>query len=271
MSHFTVLVIGDKPEKQLAPYNEEIEVPEYKEELVSEEEKKSFLDVYTIFDEKRDYAKLSKEQAKENKKLSFEELYKKYGEDWNGSEWRKDENNQWAKYSTYNPKSKWDYYSLGGRWNGFFKLKEEFRNEGIVGEKRWDNDFPEMMTADQAKKGHLDFSLDKKEYKKAIRFWEIVVEDSKLKEGEEEPFNEYKKRYYTERYKDKKHYARIRASISTFAVIKDGKWYEKGSMGWWGMSSETNEDAREWEDNFYDKWIKELPNDTLLSIYDCHI
>ena len=42
-------------------------------------------------------------------------------------------------------------------------------------------------------------------------------------------------------------------------------------LGWWGMSSETNEGGLNWELNFYDKFIKDLSDDTLLTIVDCHI
>lgn len=52
-----------------------------------------------------------------NKNLTFEELYGKEGEDWNNNNWRKDNNEIWTNYSTYNPKSKWDWYEVGGRWN----------------------------------------------------------------------------------------------------------------------------------------------------------
>lgn len=31
---------------------------------------------------------------------------------------------RYGTLSTYNPKSRWDWYSLGGRWNGFFQLKD---------------------------------------------------------------------------------------------------------------------------------------------------
>ena len=57
--------------------------------------------------------------------------------------------------------------------------------------------------------------------------------------------------------------------ISAFAVVKDGKWYERGKMGWFAVVSYENDK---------DVWIEEveqllasLPPDTLLTMYDCHI
>ena len=55
----------------------------------------------------------------------------------------------------------------------------------------------------------------------------------------------------------------------TFAVLKDGQWYEKGSMGWFGSVAGNKTDAQ-WSDEFI-KLLDSLPDDALLSIVDCHI
>jgi len=60
-------------------------------------------------------------------------------------------------------------------------------------------------------------------------------------------------------------------ALSTFAVLKDGEWIEQGSMGWWGMSSATDEDEATWRETFFDKFIKDLPEDATITIVDCHI
>lgn len=60
-------------------------------------------------------------------------------------------------------------------------------------------------------------------------------------------------------------------AISTFAVLIDGDWQERGSMGWWGMSSETDEEARAWQNSFYDAYIKNLPDNAMITVVDCHI
>lgn len=59
------------------------------------------------------------------------------------------------------------------------------------------------------------------------------------------------------------------SEIKTFAVLKDGKWYEKGEMGWWGIVS-NEKDQEEW-DSEIEKLLNSLSGDTLISIYDCHI
>jgi hypothetical protein len=56
-------------------------------------------------------------------------------------------------------------------------------------------------------------------------------------------------------------------AISTHAVIKDGKWYERGKMGWWAFVS--NEKA-DWDKEFA-ALLDSVDDDTLLSVWDCHI
>lgn len=246
-------------------------MPEYEKDLVSDKDKKSFTKIYTIYDKDRSYGAKSEEEAKENLKLSFEKLYKKYGEDWNSNTWKKNSNGEWFEYSKYNPNSKWDWYQVGGRWSGMLKVKKG--KTGEMGEKSWCNEDEEIDEdcCDQVKKGYIDFSPDKKKLKESSRFWELVVEEKPLKKGEEKPFSMYKKEYYTERYKDKKTYARINSEFGTFAVLKDGEWFEKGEMGWFGCSSETNKEAIKWDNSFFDKFIKDLSDETLLTVVDCHI
>lgn len=57
------------------------------------------------------------------------------------------------------------------------------------------------------------------------------------------------------------------AAISTFAVLHEGQWAERGKMGWWGSVSDENDN---WEQTFV-KILKTIPDDTLLTIVDCHI
>lgn len=58
-------------------------------------------------------------------------------------------------------------------------------------------------------------------------------------------------------------------AISTHAVLKDGVWCERGEMGWWGVVSDAKS-ADEWLSEVA-KLLESLPDDTLLSVYDCHI
>lgn len=58
-------------------------------------------------------------------------------------------------------------------------------------------------------------------------------------------------------------------SIVPFAVVKYGDWHERGEMGWWAcVSNEKEKDV--WEAEVREL-LKGLPDDTLLTVVDCHI
>lgn len=288
MSHFTVLVIGDDPESQLERYDENISVEEYSDGDVSDHEKKDFMEHYANEDGA--------------KGLDFDAMYAMFGGRWNGHRWHKDDDNIWRSYTTYNPDSKWDWYSLGGRWTGYFKLKD--KGVGITG-------CPGIMTkpaddgwVDQARICDIDFDVmsDKDEKDAGERYdkisniigphldtfkpWSMFVERIKNKEYDIDCAREmYHEQPLIKALEDAdEHFVEIekfictrdeytkrarRSAISTFAVVKDGEWYQKGEMGWWGMTS--NEiDQDEWNKRF-NELIDGLPENTVLSLYDCHI
>jgi len=205
MSHFSVLVIGKNPEDQLAVFDENIEVPEYLLGLVTDQEKKDFMCFY------KNPNRLTIKESQKNQTLDFEKLYKKYGREWNNNSWRKNSEEIWCKYSTYNTNSKWDWYKLGGRWLGFFKLKAGFTSmKSIIGEPGVFDNIPKY-DVDQTLKKYVDFKgVPKKD-------------------------------------------------LITFAILKDGVWYEKGDKtdGEW---------RKEWE-----KLVSRLSDNILLSVFDCHI
>lgn len=172
--------------------------------------------------------------------------------------------------STYNPNSKWDWYSIGGRFPGRLKAKEGSHGEGSAfrNNSKVDGEF------DSARVGDIDFSLDMNEYNKAIRYWEVVVEKQPLKENENKDdfFNLYRDGYYEEYYKDKETYATICASCNTYSVVTpDGKWHEKGEMGWFGASTETSDESLDWDLHYKERFLDAADPDWTLTIVDCHI
>lgn len=192
-----------------------------------------------------------------------------YAEDYHGYQ---EKNGKYGYFSNEN--SKWDWYVLGGRWAGFFQLKPG--SKGNVGEPGLMTTPASVGTADQALKKDIDFDAmyaknledalkDYKEFEKLYKkdketaenkaYWEFGVHNI----GSREEFIPETREQYLDR----------RASISTFAVLKDGKWYEKGKMGWWACVSDEKE-PKDWNLEFK-KLLDEIPEDTQLSLYDCHI
>jgi hypothetical protein len=233
MSHFTVLVIGDNPEKQLAPYGENIEnCPEECVKFVDvEDEERLIWKTETVervvmpdgrllspFDDTFKIESWRHEVPKHLKKkeVPFTELYPKfedYIEEYVGYT-RDSQRNRYGYWA--NPNAKWDWYSLGGRWTGFFKLKKN--SLGLLGE-------PGILT-EPAEIGHVDQCR-----------WGMVDIDGMRKE--------------------------------TFAVVKNGKWYEQGEMGWFAFVS--NEKSDEVWSKEFNSLLEDLHPDTLVSLYDCHI
>jgi hypothetical protein len=330
MSHFTVLVIGDNAESQLAPYDENMEMEEYLDGEVSEDEIKRFLEYYK---EKHDAAG------------TFEDIYKQWGDDWNGSQWRKEEAVRrknwrcpscgevnhwnsifcgqrfrkrkgcgclippeqytvWNKYSTYNPDSKWDWYQLGGRWTGYFLLKPG--ETGELGESGAFGNEAQTGTADSARKGSIDFETMRdragqnasQRYTdfwnivdgRAIPRWKEILEKHGRKniQAARDEYNsidvikdlDASERFgglyfvwneildFEESRGDYVQKARNTA-VATFAFVHNGKWHQRGEMGWFGMASDEM-DEEEWN-KLFNQFLDSLPDDTLLSVYDCHI
>lgn len=60
--------------------------------------------------------------------------------------------------------------------------------------------------------------------------------------------------------------------LDTYAVVTpDGVWHAPGRMGWWGISSETEEEARVWSATWAKRWLDDQDQDLIMTIVDCHI
>lgn len=56
-------------------------------------------------------------------------------------------------------------------------------------------------------------------------------------------------------------------AITSFAVVKDGQWFENGRMGWWAV---VHDEKADWEQRFIELFASLRP-DQFVSIVDCHI
>jgi hypothetical protein len=54
-----------------------------------------------------------------------------------------------------------------------------------------------------------------------------------------------------------------------YAVVKDGKWYQRGEMGWFGCSTQEL-DKETWNAQFR-QLLEGLDPETWLTVVDCHI
>jgi hypothetical protein len=260
MSHYSVMVAGPDPEGQLAPFDEGLEVDPYKATCfcvgleakrharnIVEVEYKSMQQLRKEFSRQKDRS----EQAWKKfiaKYLELEERFAKAHRMHNKPDLGCSEcgGSGWVMM-TNNKQGMWAYYLLGGRWRGFFKLKEGAK--GVLGRGQ-----STRFDADQALKKDIDFDGMRKA----------------LKERAEKAWQEFKAlNPEVSAKKEKKGFIKRNSCITTHAVLIDGKWYEQGRVYWMGMGMDSKDD---------DKWTKEfwglmkgLPDDTLLSVYDCHV
>lgn len=224
-----------------------------------------------------------------------------------------------------NEKAKWDWYQLGGRWNGYFKIKSPDPSTAVVGD---DGVFGPSKKdyvgrADQTAKGNIDIEAmrvedagaARKRYQTVIRCfggsipkidipWSTFIDENGPYKDMD--WDERRETYHAqpalklvaqirddigsgkikvdEEYQHLFHFIDLDeyncsedeyaasfadSALSTFALVKDGEWYEKGQMGWWACVS--NEmDQKEWNKKVMELF-NSLPDDTLVSVFDCHI
>lgn len=205
------------------------------------------------------------------KKVSIKTKYKSFEDfidNYHGYEYNNDKIGYWS-----NEKGKWDWHLLGGRWTGMLKLKEGAT--GVCGKPGTQTNNAHTGYVDSARKCDIDFiGMVEKGLKESTESYEeflLKYENDK----ECKKFNPFDFGVSGEKINNifipetKESYIKKHSNFVTFSVLKDGEWFERGSMGWWGISS-NNKPNEVWDEEF-NKLIDNLPEDTLLSVYDCHI
>lgn len=299
MSHFSVLVIGDNVEEQLQPYHEfecTGEDDQYVQDIdVTEEEIEDF-DPEDAGGQTCNYC-LKYVYSEDDIDLEDEHKY--------GYALVKDGKLIKAINRT-NPNKEWDWYQLGGRWSGFLKPKSDAKNSEIMVKGRpglMGAQFDERGV-DQALKCQIDFQgMRNDAFEKAKFDWtktEVILQTNNLsrdwlswvhvREVKHAGDIEAAREFYNNQpqvkllnkdlgpfsnpdkylislteYCDKA----VDQAIAPYAMVMDGKWYAKGKMGWFGMSSDEVEQG-DWNKKV-NELIDSLPPETLITIVDCHI
>lgn len=288
MSHFCVLVVGEDVEKQLAPFQENnnedcpekfLKFNDTEYEHQKEYETKGATKV--IMPDGRMLNKWDEEfrvkgtfgtgsdthkvpEHLEQKEVPFKKLYttfEKYMKDWHGYTARDKKTGKYGYWE--NPNAKWDWYVVGGRWTKWLKLKSSEKY------------------CDSALKKHIDYNgMCKKEEDKAREDW-LKFHNEYLplyKKGEEDEEAKQKADkfllnnfgfFYDQNIQTAtlEEYVQCAGTPAPYAVVWNKKWYSKGEMIWFGIS--TKEEAQ-WKGTFKELW-NEIPDDELLTVVDCHI
>lgn len=280
MSHFTVLVkyqgdiaeVEGRIDEMMEPYYEnkpvedniEYEVKKkhqyLKEEIDDLEERLlSPLDISKI--EVLEYVRhdeeiLNRERKKyeEIKKMTPDQYWKELT---NG--YQKDENGN--AVSSYNPDAHWDWYTLGGRWSGKFILKNG--TDGMRGHPGVFGN-PNPVGIDAAYAEDVDWEvMEKHSIEQAEKSWKDA-------EGKTDEVREWE--YGIHKMETKSEFmSSRRAKFATFAVLDGDGWHEHAEMGWFGLAHDEKESEDDWNTKFFERFLKDLPEDTVLAIVDCHI
>jgi hypothetical protein len=209
--------------------------------------------------------------------------FKEFAEKYYGSSMNED-----GRYGfMHNPNAKWDWWELGGRWGGALIQKPEAGGKqcNISTKKDVDIDAMEASERKPAQKAWTEFRMQR-ESLSGKSYAEIYSQIEAL--TPEQPFGNSFKMLPEEMrewvlqnfsfafsYDSLKQlatmscdeYVECQSAWAPYALLWNGKWYEKGTMGWLGFSS--NEEPQ-WKGTFKELWAQ-IPEDAVIFMVDCHI
>lgn len=176
-----------------------------------------------------------------------------------------------------NPNKKWDWWVEGGRWSGWLLLKNGQRaNQAKVEDVDWEGIRAEAgrdaaATYDKADPGTwVSWTEMRKQFpediEKAREAYHAQPELKAVRERIDSFFFDADellvgRETYISRAEDR--------AIAPFAFVKDREWFQRGEMGWFGMSTDEMPQG-DWNALCWQQ-IQNLPGDTLLTVVDCHI
>lgn len=247
MSHFLTLVIGEEPEKQLDKFDDELVMPMHlyktKEQLIAdkrkeiEEYKRNYYDAFLADPElyrskcRKLHVDYVEKEFPKQLSLTDEQLYKDATK-----RYRESESFEIGNIELREDGSVWWTYNNNGKWD-WYVMGGRFAGRLQLKDKTQEAPLYNPEHNMLCSKGELKhYQLLKKD---GCCDQALVGDISNLDE------------------------------ITCFAVVMDGKWYERGEAGWFGVVI----DAK--DEDVWNKEVKQLlatlSPDTLLTMYDCHI
>jgi ribosomal silencing factor RsfS len=294
MSHFTVLVTGDH-EQALAPFHE-FECTGENDEYVQD------IDITgeAVDVEGLDHHGLEDKIVDDASKIDI------HGEHKYGYAIVQDGVLVKAVRRT-NPNCKWDWYTVGGRWSGMLKLKNDAGNvdtasagdvdwEGMLAPAReeagksWDlitrlvAQHPAFIPFEEVKKkveGDVVEGVTAKLTGEAIMdlvrntYHEQAMLQALVEAHKDEPLFMHDfgdDIVEVQKFKEREAYVNYKAAAScrTYALLHQGQWLQPGEMGWFGMSDKTVDSEIEYTRKFWEIVLALDPHETV-TVVDCHI
>lgn len=195
------------------------------------------------------------------------------------------ETGKWQIFSTYNPRSKWDWWVIGGRWSGFFHGKDIAR----VVEADWEGDKEDARIQanktydrfERATQGlpHVSWQACRDLHGEDVDTARKVYNDQEWVKAAREVIGGFIFDSPHEYFKvdDGGREAFVRGEVAgvglPFAYIDlNGNWNGKGEMGWFGISHDEEDDLA-WSEHYmcYLDRVTEMNPETRIVAVDCHI
>lgn len=234
------------------------------------------------------------------------ETFEKFAKDWHGSSGPDKKTGRYGYWR--NPNAKWDWWTIGGRWSGYYPLANGA--ERRLGEPGTFDNKAEAGHGDVVRVKDIDMAaVAAAETKAAEKFW---GEWQRLLDGEKFPAFEGprskaldiglldvvkesvaprpgikvfswegtvtdERRTWSDvaklvtRDEFFREYMCFFDELATYAALDDEGWDEPGRMGWFGVSSAEPDTRRDYYARFRPRFIDKCGPDDLLVVVDCHI
>jgi len=194
--------------------------------------------------------------------------------------------------STSNPKGKWDWYVIGGRWTGFFMVKPGMEHLAELGESGTGGNLPKYE-ADRLPKCAIDFERMEAAAIEGVEKEWCIIDQARRENGYAHITTRYMDNTKPEGYREETRYeevkvgwhvaltldefktitkdeliAKRRAGIianNVHAMLIDGEWYESDS-GFFGKADKAD---RDWT-VFVNQKIAEMDENDMLTLVDYH-
>lgn len=227
-----------------------------------------------------------------SKVWNFEEYLKKYhGYSLDGEHSQLTEDGKFFHYT--NPNKKWDWWTIGGRWNNKLISKTEGAvNQCRLSELDWDAELKRLEERENDIFSYVEKCLNGMPFQ-AWATWDEIRDTNDSIEVKREKYNSQPivKAIIEADRKDKNRFgafsldlddyvhgldkavenAKLKAFSAYNLLVSDeysqeNKGWYGGEMGWFGYGTEEDN----WQENYLKK-LKSLPQDLFITIVDCHI
>jgi hypothetical protein len=257
--HFLVIVVGEEPEEQLEPFQENNFGTCREEYLEFHDEEDSLREHYQtgIFD----YPD-AKDPDRGKPLREVFPTFEDYADEYHGP--RDEKTGRYGEW--FNPNSQYDWYQLGGRFTGHLILKPG--RPGLLGSPGPRTAPAGPGRADQARKGDIDFAaMSRERYARFLTAWSELKRtgkthdpDAKRSHGIPETVSTRKRLVAFARNRS------MRNAPSATAMVVGGEWFGP----WWATAGFTEEGAARW-DGGCRTLLAALRDETLLTVIDCHM